>query len=1126
MKKTVFVFAAVLAISSMGAATASQTDVLGFYPLNTTSDFSGDNNDLSTSGGVTVGGATGFFGSSTNFDGTDDQLTSNSTHSYTGNFSVSIYVNPDVQASSFRIAAGTDDSTNGWSIGQDNSNNWAWNMRTGSGGTQSVKPDTTIQTGQWYHLVGIYNGTHQILYVNGTVVGTKALSSHNVADDPTNIGNNGPGFDQDFDGQIDSVRVIDETVNESQVENLQKLDSLDNTSQSTGGGNGPGKVEVDISPGFGSTLNNSESVDYTPTFYNRNVSRAELLASEENFNLTFDNLTSLSRTQSSPIIPSNQGKSYSTEWMAATDAFAINDTVHYFIGARNSTNGWTIVWAKAPIDDPTNLNYQDQCNPVFEPDGDSFDAYAVEYPAVVGPINGAYYMYYKGFSDSSFSDNSLGLAKSTDTDFCTWSRVQNTPVVSNTKGTAGVDLNRSNQEINLVINDGDSFDYANASFSNPADVTVRDDTFMTPPTGGNIREPRLLNNGFEHEIFYTNEDDSGQAHASTDDFQSVQYNPDNPVLTPSGSGFDSNTVRTLTPFEKPFNDTLRFVYAGTDGGDWETGMAEIPFSDYMTSASANTSDVVNASENNFSFDFSTLSSLPDWFELDVELSFENSSTEGALDRTIVEVIDNTTVSNSPPSAAISANTTDIEVNETVAFDFSGSSDSDGTIDQYDFDPDGDSTYEFTATGPTFDYQYDSSGTFSATVKVTDNASATDTASTSISVSKPKKYYIKNTVPAVALGLTNNPNFDPSQQGVEENKVEEVTFGPDLEDRAAAALKFNFSSNISAENISTESSRSKAKAALNISGTVSNLQEKSLLVPRVNDSGKVHVCPDSDTISSTGLGCQNGYNLSTGNSKNGVSLSEVTFNNSAYYKATGVQGTGGVEVSTSSDSDGGGGSGGSGGGSEEDTGTDGSENTTSGNGTADFHVEVVDSFQPRAATMQAAPGTRATEQIEVLNNGSQEVTVDLSCMGANCRYVALESSGVSLKPGNLDRVRVEATIPVNYTKGQSYSFDIQASAEGTTRTVDFVAKPSTLWTPLINAARAAAGDTDIQSPTGKGQPISVPNLVPILLVPLALFLGVGGLLFVSGRENRRMPWAVNILVSGAALVAVWAVIAFA
>jgi PKD repeat protein len=97
--------------------------------------------------------------------------------------------------------------------------------------------------------------------------------------------------------------------------------------------------------------------------------------------------------------------------------------------------------------------------------------------------------------------------------------------------------------------------------------------------------------------------------------------------------------------------------------------------------------------------------------------------------------------NQPPVAAINATPTSGLAPLTVAFNGSGSSDADGTIASYSWDF-GDST---NATGATASHTYNTAGTYTARLTVTDDDGATGSATVTINVTAP--------VPAAPTSLT-------------------------------------------------------------------------------------------------------------------------------------------------------------------------------------------------------------------------------------------------------------------------------------------------------------------------------------------------------------------------------------
>ena len=79
-----------------------------------------------------------------------------------------------------------------------------------------------------------------------------------------------------------------------------------------------------------------------------------------------------------------------------------------------------------------------------------------------------------------------------------------------------------------------------------------------------------------------------------------------------------------------------------------------------------------------------------------------------------------------PAASLSASTTSAQTGETVTFDASRSRDADGTIVKYEWDLDGNGTYERTGTSPVTQTAYDAPDSVTVTVRVSDNdGKATD-----------------------------------------------------------------------------------------------------------------------------------------------------------------------------------------------------------------------------------------------------------------------------------------------------------------------------------------------------------------------------------------------------------------
>ena len=90
-----------------------------------------------------------------------------------------------------------------------------------------------------------------------------------------------------------------------------------------------------------------------------------------------------------------------------------------------------------------------------------------------------------------------------------------------------------------------------------------------------------------------------------------------------------------------------------------------------------------------------------------------------------------------PAADITATPDSGDAPLSVSFDASGSTDAEGAIVLFEFDFDGDGTYDVSSpTDPTANHTYNNGGDFTATVRVTDDFGWTDTDSVTVNVYGP------------------------------------------------------------------------------------------------------------------------------------------------------------------------------------------------------------------------------------------------------------------------------------------------------------------------------------------------------------------------------------------------------
>ena len=103
---------------------------------------------------------------------------------------------------------------------------------------------------------------------------------------------------------------------------------------------------------------------------------------------------------------------------------------------------------------------------------------------------------------------------------------------------------------------------------------------------------------------------------------------------------------------------------------------------------------------------------------------------------------NIRIGNIPPQATFTADTLLGIPGEVVHFDAAGSSDEDGQIAKYQWDPEGDGTYIpilFGSGSPTKTITYSQPGLWHPTLKVTDDSGATDTYSETLNITMGNKY---------------------------------------------------------------------------------------------------------------------------------------------------------------------------------------------------------------------------------------------------------------------------------------------------------------------------------------------------------------------------------------------------
>jgi|TARA_Y100000296_G_scaffold45780_1_gene52457 hypothetical protein len=136
-------------------------------------------------------------------------------------FSMSAWVIPNQNGAWQKIVGHRTDSGNfNWRhLHISYGNKFGWDVRTASG-IKSALGTTTATIGQKFFVAGTYNGTHLILYVNGSVEKTDTIALSDFADTDYDIGRADGEDNEPIDGVIDEVAIWSRALSASEITNL------------------------------------------------------------------------------------------------------------------------------------------------------------------------------------------------------------------------------------------------------------------------------------------------------------------------------------------------------------------------------------------------------------------------------------------------------------------------------------------------------------------------------------------------------------------------------------------------------------------------------------------------------------------------------------------------------------------------------------------------------------------------------------------------------------------------------------------------------------------------------------------------------------------------------------------
>ncbi len=172
--------------------------------------------------------STGKFGNASWFDGTDDYISFNSNPFQYQNMTISSWIYAKGNGSpggqwggivSIAVAGGSSDAQNGSVVYYDNTDS-KLKFSLGNGSWQTAQSSSAINLNQWYHVVGVANGSTIILYLNGQQNGTTAIYNIIKYDGTSvRIGHNTKGVmgSTGFNGSIDEVLIFNRALSNQEI---------------------------------------------------------------------------------------------------------------------------------------------------------------------------------------------------------------------------------------------------------------------------------------------------------------------------------------------------------------------------------------------------------------------------------------------------------------------------------------------------------------------------------------------------------------------------------------------------------------------------------------------------------------------------------------------------------------------------------------------------------------------------------------------------------------------------------------------------------------------------------------------------------------------------------------------
>ena len=185
---------------------------------NNANDFIGNNNGVLLNGGKY---AKGEVGNAFNLSGSNQYVNvySSSSLSVTGQFTIVAWINRSTMGTQQAIVEKYDSSNGGYALRITDSDNLEFYSLDNSYVGGAVVGTTTIYSNQFYSVVGMWNGSNLVVFVNGNIDGTWNYGNPpQPGSTPLRIGARGDDTQTPFAGLIDEVQIYNRALSTAEIQ--------------------------------------------------------------------------------------------------------------------------------------------------------------------------------------------------------------------------------------------------------------------------------------------------------------------------------------------------------------------------------------------------------------------------------------------------------------------------------------------------------------------------------------------------------------------------------------------------------------------------------------------------------------------------------------------------------------------------------------------------------------------------------------------------------------------------------------------------------------------------------------------------------------------------------------------